>query len=196
MTAESPADGCEQTKSGGGRCVALQRFEQALSNLERSIEQVRIAAQELAPDEGNAVPPLRVLDELQRILQDVQTRDGRETTTWTDQSAKTNLALDALWSARKELRKTPAAAVERLAAVDLDGVDSRVVQEVYGAWLRQCRRLGLSSPFRYEAGFGRGAIALPMQRGGLRVVSSIGMPEWPPGTHLTWRDVPGAKPLE
>src|SRR5207237_856047 len=109
------------TESGGRRCVALQRFQQALANLERSIHDVRTAAQELTADEGNLAPPLRVLDELQRILQHVQSTEQPATSGWTDQSSKTNLALDALWSARKELRKTPAAAVERLAAVDLAG---------------------------------------------------------------------------
>ena len=56
----------------------------------------------------------RGLDELQRILQQVQTRNRPETA-WTEQGAKTNLALDALRSARKELRKTPSAAVQLLA---------------------------------------------------------------------------------
>jgi hypothetical protein len=114
----------------------------------------------------------------------------------TEAARKTRLALDALWAARKSLRRDPAAAVERLAATDLDGVDPRAVEQVYGEWLRHCARLGLERPYKYHAAFGRGAVLVRVRRSDrLRVVSSIGLPDWPPGTALARRELPGLRRL-
>jgi len=114
----------------------------------------------------------------------------------TEAARKTRLALDALWAARKSLHRDPAAAVELLAAVDLDGVDPRTVEQVYGEWLRQCARLGLERPYKYHAAFGRGAVLVRVRGSDrLRVVSSIGLPDWPPGTSVPRRELPGLRPL-
>jgi hypothetical protein len=114
----------------------------------------------------------------------------------TEAVRKARLALDALWAARKSLRRDPAAAVERLAAVDLDGVDPRTVEQLYGEWLRQCARLGLERPYKYHAAFGRGAVLVRVRGSDrLRVVSSIGLPDWPPGTSVPRGELPGLRPL-
>ena len=111
---------------------------------------------------------------------------------------RTERALDALWEVRKRLRRTPAAAVERLAAVDLERVDPRVVEQLYGKWLRQCARLRLPRAYKYHAAFGRGAVLVPEPAPGsrrLQVVSSIGLPDWPPGTLIPHSALPGLKRL-
>lgn len=172
---------------------AERRLQAALLDLERSIEEVRQAACALASRRGQCAPSLRLLGIVQQATRQVREAcldagtappappTGPGPVTWAQAVERTRLAEDALWEVRKSLRKDPPAAVERLAALALEGVDARVAEQVYGEWLRQCFRLGLPGALKYDAGFGRGAVLVPDAPGWLRVVSALGLPGWAPG---------------
>jgi hypothetical protein len=167
----------------------------ALRRLEQSLRDVRNAACAAARNVGAPMPSLRVLDDLEQAIQRLRAPTSCTPQFESDAQRKTTLARDALWAARKELRRLHPAAVERLASIDIDGVDPRAVQEVYGAWLMHGRRLAIRPLFHYEEGFGRGVLLAPYASGGLEVISAIGIPRWPAGTRLDWSDVPGARPV-
>jgi hypothetical protein len=186
---------------------ARSRLDAALAALDRSLAEVYAAAHALATERHEPPRSLALLDLLRDSMKRVLGRQaaapasvgpdgsippaGVAPTTW-----RTERALAALWDVRKGLRRSPAAAVERLAAVDLDGVDPHVVQQVYGEWLHQCARLGLARPLKYHAAFGRGAVLVAVRGSNcLRVVSSIGLPGWQPGAAVDRRDLPGLRPL-
>jgi hypothetical protein len=110
-------------------------------------------------------------------------------------------AEDALWAARRELRRDPAAAVARLEAVDVDDLPDPLTRQVFGTWAQACGRLcrerGLAEPLRYAPDPGRGAV---LARGGpdapYMVVSTLGMGAgWQPGSAVGERQVRRARPL-
>lgn len=114
---------------------------------------------------------------------------------------KAEAAEDALWAARREWRRDPAAAVARLEALDIDGLPEELGRQVFGAWAQACARLcrerGLAEPLRYAPDPGRGAV-IARERPGepYVVVSALGMGSgWRPGSAVGERQVARARPL-
>ena len=103
----------------------------------------------------------------------------------------------ALAEARRLHRREPGQAVEILGGLDLSGMPSVLVRDVYGCWLQSCRRLGLVEAVHYSPGTGKGAM-LVRDSGSdtrLKVVSAIGLPSWTPGRTFAVRALKGARPL-
>jgi len=103
----------------------------------------------------------------------------------------------ALAEARRLHRREPGQAVEILGGLDLSGMPSVLVRDVYGCWLQSCRRLGLVEAVHYSPGTGKGAM-LVRDSGcdtRLKVVSAIGLPSWTPGRTFAVRALKGARPL-
>ncbi|MCZ7579130.1 MAG: hypothetical protein M5U18_19635 [Dehalococcoidia bacterium] len=103
----------------------------------------------------------------------------------------------ALAEARRLHRREPARAAEILGGLDLSGMPSVLVRDVYGCWLQSCRRLGLVEAVHYSPGTGKGAM-LVRDNGcdtRLKVVSAIGLPSWTPGRTFAVRALKGARPL-
>lgn len=103
----------------------------------------------------------------------------------------------ALAEARRLHRREPALAVEILGGLDLSGMPSVLVRDVYGCWLQSCRRLGLVEAVHYSPGTGKGAMLVPDsgRDARLKVVSAIGLPSWTPGRTFAVRALKGARPL-
>lgn len=116
-------------------------------------------------------------------------------------SVKAAVAEEVLWEARRVYRHDPSAAVDRLEAVDVDGVPEPLARQVFGEWARACSRLcreqGITEPLRYAPDPGCGAIIAPAGAdGGYVVVSSLGMgAAWQRGTTVSDRQVRRARPL-
>lgn len=114
---------------------------------------------------------------------------------------KVDQAEDALWAARREWRRDPAAAVERLQALDTARLPEPLVRQVFGAWAQACARLcrerGLAEPLRYAPVPGRGAVVAREQPGApYTVVGALGMgADWRPGSTVGERQVARARPL-
>ncbi len=101
-----------------------------------------------------------------------------------------------LAEARRIHRREPGQAVEILGGLDLSGMPSVLVRDVYGCWLQSCRRLGLVEAVHYSPGTGKGAMLVPdsgCKR--LKVVAAIGLPSWTPGRTFAVRALKGARPL-
>jgi hypothetical protein len=200
---EPSAAEIDDVESGTNTSALEDALDRALSDLEHSIEAVRTAARDLLVERGKPPVSLGLLRLLEATVR--QVREGgesagiepkRQDADLTGPARKTRLAQDALWEVRKGLRRAPAVAVERLAGLDLEDVDPQVVQQVYGEWLRQCARLGLEEPYKYDAAFGRGAVLVRVTGSRrLRVVSSIGLPQWSPGIAVDERELRGLRPL-
>ncbi|MGE0600645.1 MAG: hypothetical protein AB7J35_05250 [Dehalococcoidia bacterium] len=103
----------------------------------------------------------------------------------------------ALADARRLHRREPGQAVEILGGLDLFGMPSVLVRDVYGCWLQSCRRLGLVEAVHYSPGTGKGAMLVPDSGCDtrLKVVSAIGLPSWTPGRIFAVRALKGARPL-
>ncbi|MBI2766251.1 MAG: hypothetical protein HYX53_10110 [Chloroflexi bacterium] len=103
----------------------------------------------------------------------------------------------ALAEARRRHRREPGQAAEILGALDLSGMPSVLVRDVYGCWLQSCRRLGLMEAVHYSPGTGKGAMLVPDSGCDtrLKVVSAIGLPNWTPGRTFAVRALKGARPL-
>jgi len=102
-----------------------------------------------------------------------------------------------LAEARRLHRREPGEAVEILGGLDLSGMPSVLVRDVYGCWLQSCRRLGLVEAVYYSPGTGKGAM-LVRDSGSdtrLKVVSAIGLPGWTPGRTFAVKALRGARPL-
>lgn len=116
-------------------------------------------------------------------------------------AVKVDAAEDALWAARREDRRDPAAAVARLEALDVEGLPQPLASQVFGEWARACARLchdrGIPDPLRLAPHAGRGAILAPRAEGtGYVVVSALGMgPGWRPGVVIDPRQARAARPL-
>ena len=116
-------------------------------------------------------------------------------------AVKISAAEDALWLARREERRDPAAAVARLEAVDVDGLPEELARHIFGEWARACSRLcrerSLAEPLRYAPDPGRGAV-IARERPGepYVVVSALGLgPAWQQGSAVGERQVRRARPL-
>jgi hypothetical protein len=112
---------------------------------------------------------------------------------------KTRAAEAALAFARREHRRDPQAAVERLSALDVDGLPDELGRQLLGAWLRACARLcrerGLADPLRYAPRLGRGVLLV---RDGDRYVvgSALGAgAAWPAGAPVGEAVLRRARPL-
>ena len=114
---------------------------------------------------------------------------------------KVNAAEEVLWLSRREGRRDPAAAVEHLEALDVDGLPDELARQVFGEWARACSRLcrerGLVEPLRYAPDPGRGAV---ISRGApddpYVVVSALGLgPAWQKGSPVSERQLRRARPL-
>jgi len=118
-----------------------------------------------------------------------------------EMAVKTIAADEALWAVRRDLRRTPAEAVARLEAVDVEGLPSSLAAQVFGEWARAasrlCRERGIEEPLRYAPDPGRGAIvARDASRGKYVVVTALGMgPAWTVGTVVGERQVRRARAL-
>ncbi|MFN8632905.1 MAG: hypothetical protein U0893_03555 [Chloroflexota bacterium] len=118
-----------------------------------------------------------------------------------EMAVKSIAADEALWAVRRDLRRTPAEAVARLEAVDVDGLPSSLAAQVFGEWARAasrlCRERGIAEPLRYAPDPGRGAIvARDAGLGEYVVVTALGMgPAWTVGTVVGERQVRRARPL-
>jgi len=116
-------------------------------------------------------------------------------------SVKATAAEDALWAARRDYRHDPAAAVARLAALDVDGLPEPLARQVFGQWARACRRRcerdGTGDALRYAPRVGRGAVLIRRTPDEPYVVlSAIGMGDvWAAGTVVSERTVRCARPL-
>lgn len=116
-------------------------------------------------------------------------------------NVKASEAEEALWQARRTLRREPADAAQRLAALDVGGLPETLSRQVFGEWARACARLcrsrGFTAPLRYAPNPGRGAVLVrenPSQD--YIVVSSLGMgPIWQPGSVVSDVEVRHAHPL-
>ena len=103
----------------------------------------------------------------------------------------------ALAEARRLHRREPGQAAEILGGLDLSGMPSVLVRDVYGCWLQSCRRLALADAVHYSPGTGKGAM-LVRDSGcdtRLKVVSACGLPRWTPGGTFGVRALMGARPL-
>ena len=84
---------------------------------------------------------------------------------------------EALWAARREYRREPAVAIERLTCLDIAGLPADLSRQVFGAWVRACHRLchaqGLLDPLRYAPDPGRGAVIAREAAGSPYVVVSV-----------------------
>ncbi|MGE3073940.1 MAG: hypothetical protein AB7N24_11825 [Dehalococcoidia bacterium] len=102
----------------------------------------------------------------------------------------------ALAEARRLHRREPARAAEVLGGLDLSGMPSVLVRDVYGCWLQSCRRLGLADAVHYSPGSGKGALLVPEGEGKrLKVVAAIGLPGWTAGRTFAGKALRGARPL-
>jgi hypothetical protein len=102
----------------------------------------------------------------------------------------------ALGEARRLHRREPARAADILGALDLSGMPSILVRDVYGCWLQSCRRLGLADAVHYSPNTGKGAILVPEAEGKrLKVVTAIGLRGWRPGRTFAVKALRGARPL-
>jgi len=116
-------------------------------------------------------------------------------------AVKVDVVEAALWEARREYRRDPAAAVAGLEALDVDGLPEPLARQVFGEWARACARLcreqGIAEPLRYAPDPGCGAvIAREVPDGSYVVVSSLGMGrDWQKGCSVSERQVRRARPL-
>ncbi|MCC7090288.1 MAG: hypothetical protein IT295_14115 [Dehalococcoidia bacterium] len=169
--------------------VASQREERALAAIERAEvlasghkynEALRLLGSSLK-ENPNMPAVASSYDTIRRQAHAVKTLEVEKT----------------LAEARRLHRREPARAAEILGGLDLSGMPSVLVRDVYGCWLQSCRRLGLVEAVHYSPGTGKGAM-LVRDNGcdtRLKVVSAIGLPSWTPGRTFAVRALKGARPL-
>ncbi|MGE3856851.1 MAG: hypothetical protein AB7G21_07825 [Dehalococcoidia bacterium] len=108
---------------------------------------------------------------------------------------KVEAAQSALREARRCHRHRPAAALDLLEPLDLQGLPEELVRHLCGLWLEACRRIGLMGAVYYRAGFGSGAVLMPALDGTWEVVSSIGPRRWERGRRFAPQALRGARAL-
>lgn len=108
---------------------------------------------------------------------------------------KVEAAQSALREARRCHRHQPAAALDLLEPLDLQGLPEELVRHLCGLWLEACRRIGLMGAVYYRAGFGSGAVLMPALDGTWEVVSSIGPRRWERGRRFAPQALRGARAL-
>ena len=168
---------------------ARQREEQALAAIERA----KALASEHKYNEA-----LRLLGSAVKLNPNMPGLASSHDTIRRQAHAVKTLEVErALAEARRLHRREPGQAVEILGGLDLSGMPSVLVRDVYGCWLQSCRRLGLVEAVHYSPGTGKGAM-LVRDSGSdtrLKVVSAIGLPSWTPGRTFAVRALKGARPL-
>lgn len=118
-----------------------------------------------------------------------------------ERDVKGVVAEEALWVARRDVRRDPAGVVARLSQLDIDGLSDVLARQIFGEWARACSRVcrdqGIAEPLRYAPDPGRGAV-LARESNGERyvVVSALGMgADWSVGSVVGDRTVRRARPL-
>ncbi len=168
---------------------ARQREEQALAAIERA----KALASEHKYNEA-----LRLLGSIVKQNPNMPALASSHDTIRRQAHAVKTLEVErALAEARRLHRREPGQAVEILGGLDLSGMPSVLVRDVYGCWLQSCRRLGLVDAVHYSPGTGKGAM-LVRDSGcdtRLKVVSAIGLPGWAPGRTFAVKALRGARPL-
>ncbi|MCL4242676.1 MAG: hypothetical protein KJ048_15105 [Dehalococcoidia bacterium] len=168
---------------------ARQREEQALAAIERA----KALASEHKYNEA-----LRLLGSASKLNPNMPGLASCHDTIRRQAHAVKTLEVErALAEARRLHRREPGQAVEILGGLDLSGMPSVLVRDVYGCWLQSCRRLGLVEAVHYSPGTGKGAMLVPDSGcdSRLKVVSAIGLPSWTPGRTFAVRALKGARPL-
>ncbi len=168
---------------------ARQREEQALAAIERA----KALASEHKYNEA-----LRLLGSIVKLNPNMPGLASSHDTIRRQAHAVKTLEVErALAEARRLHRREPGQAVEILGGLDLSGMPSVLVRDVYGCWLQSCRRLGLVEAVHYSPGTGKGAMLVPDSGCDtrLKVVSAIGLPTWTPGRTFAVRALKGARPL-
>ena len=113
---------------------------------------------------------------------------------------KVQAAEKALRLARRDLRHDPAAALDILTALDVEGLPEPLSRQVFGEWARVCSRLcqerEIQEPLRYAPNPGRGTVIARESDGRWVVVSSLGLdPSWSPGHPVDERIAARSRPL-
>ncbi len=168
---------------------ARQREEQALAAIERA----KALASEHKYNEA-----LRLLGSASKLNPNMPGLASCHDTIRRQAHAVKTLEVErALAEARRLHRREPGRAAEILGALDMSGMPSVLVRDVYGCWLQSCRRLGLVDAVHYSPGTGKGAMLVPDSGCDIRlkVVSAIGLPSWTPGRTFAVRALKGARPL-
>jgi hypothetical protein len=118
-----------------------------------------------------------------------------------ERAVKVAAAEEALWRARRAVRRDPAGVVALLSTFDVDGLPTPLARQLFGEWARACSRLcrdlGITAPLRYAPDPGRGAV-LAREGDGERyvVVSTLGMgPNWSVGNVVGEAVVRRTRPL-
>lgn len=167
---------------------ARQREEQALAAIERA----KALASEHKYNEA-----LRLLGSVVKLNPNMPSLASSYDTIRRQAHAVKTLEVEkALAEARRLHRREPARAAEILAGLDLSGMPSVLVRDVYGCWLQSCRRLGLTDAVHYSPGAGKGAMLVPDCDGKrLKVVAAIGLSGWTSGRTFAVKALRGARPL-
>lgn len=167
---------------------ARQREEQALAAIERA----KALASEHKYNEA-----LRLLGSAVKLNPNMPGLASSHDTIRRQAHAVKTLEVErALADARRLHRREPGQAVEILGGLDLSGMPSVLVRDVYGCWLQSCRRLGLTDAVHYSPGAGKGAMLVPDSEGKrLKVVAAIGLASWTAGRTFAVKALRGARPL-
>ncbi len=110
-------------------------------------------------------------------------------------AVKTIEVEEALREARRLLRREPPQAIALLEPLDLSDMPGPLVRQVYGCWLRACRRLKLERAVHYSPTFGKGAVLVPADEVRLEVVSAISLRTWRAGCRFSSAALKGVRPL-
>ena len=180
----------EAEKAKAAEAEAARRLSGALARAKEALGAGRFEeAKGLLGAAGNEFPGSPELVSLKQIIAQ------REL------SVKISAAEEALWAARREFRRDPAATVSRLEALDVEGLPDDLTRQLFGEWARACARLcrerETAEPLRYAPDPGRGAVIARESPGGSYVVvSALGMgPNWKPGSVVGEHQARRARPL-
>ncbi len=180
----------EAEKAKAAAAERAERLSGALARAKAALEAGRLEEAEAVlgpvatenPDHAEVASLLKIIAQRARIV-------------------KCAAAEDALWAARREWRRDPAAAAARLEGLDVGDLPDPLARQVFGTWAQACGRLcrerGLAEPLRYAPDPGRGAVvAREGPDAPYTVVSALGMGAgWQPGTVVGERQVRRARPL-
>ncbi|MFN8472795.1 MAG: hypothetical protein U0822_11450 [Anaerolineae bacterium] len=161
-----------------------------------------IASADAALNAGNWEMARDALGKIAHESSDLpQLKELRQRIAQREFAARVTRADDALWAARREFRRDPAAALARLESLDVAGLPSPLARQVFGTWARACARLcqerQMADPLRYAPDPGRGVvIARQTTTDSYVVVSALGMGDgWHVGAAVSQRIVERARPL-
>ncbi len=163
---------------------------------------IAVSAAQAALNAGHWEEARAVLEEVAREAGDVpEVTELRQRIAQREFAARVTHADNALWAARREFRRDPAAALARLETLDVDGLPEPLSRQIFGTWARACARLcqerQMADPLRYAPDPGRGVvIARQTTTDTYVVVSALGMGDgWHVGAVVSQRIVDRARPL-